>query len=306
MRAPGTPITWPMTTAQACCAHGWGRTSRCRPCRMAKPSITTACASPCTRPAMCSDRPRCGWSMAARSGWPRATTRPRPTAPAPLRARALRHLHHRIHLRPAHLPLAPPARAHGRHQRLVAGQRGPGPALGAAVLCLRQGPAHPAWGGPPHRPHRRARRGGAAQCRVPRSGRGPAAHAARDRPRRGCTTAQDRPGAGAALGAGHAVDAPVSRPCRCLCQRLDAAARHAPPPWRGPGLRHVRPCRLARPAVRHCATGAERVFVTHGSVAVLVRWLREQGLDAQAFQTEYGDEDEAAAAQAAPDEAPAP
>ena len=54
------------------------------------------------------------------------------------------------------------------------------------------------------------------------------------------------------------------------------------------------------------ATGAERVFVTHGSVAVLVRWLREQGLDAQAFQTEYGDEDEAAAAQAAPDEAPAP
>ena len=42
------------------------------------------------------------------------------------------------------------------------------------------------------------------------------------------------------------------------------------------------------------ATGAERVFVTHGSVAVMVRWLREQGLDAQAFATEYGDEDEAA------------
>jgi putative mRNA 3-end processing factor len=42
------------------------------------------------------------------------------------------------------------------------------------------------------------------------------------------------------------------------------------------------------------ATGAGRVFVTHGSVAVLVRWLREQGLDAQSFQTEYGDEDEAA------------
>ena len=42
------------------------------------------------------------------------------------------------------------------------------------------------------------------------------------------------------------------------------------------------------------ATGAERVFVTHGSVTVMVRWLREQGLDAQAFATEYGDEDEAA------------
>lgn len=47
-----------------------------------------------------------------------------------------------------------------------------------------------------------------------------------------------------------------------------------------PGLQH---------AIR--ATGAQRVFVTHGSVAVMVRWLREQGLQAQPFQTEYGDED---------------
>jgi putative mRNA 3-end processing factor len=38
-------------------------------------------------------------------------------------------------------------------------------------------------------------------------------------------------------------------------------------------------------------TGAERVFVTHGSVAVMVRWLQERGLDAQGFKTEYGDED---------------
>jgi putative mRNA 3-end processing factor len=38
-------------------------------------------------------------------------------------------------------------------------------------------------------------------------------------------------------------------------------------------------------------TGAERVMVTHGSVNVLVRYLREQrGLDAQGFATEYGDE----------------
>ncbi|PWW45544.1 ligase-associated DNA damage response exonuclease [Melaminivora alkalimesophila] len=49
------------------------------------------------------------------------------------------------------------------------------------------------------------------------------------------------------------------------------------------------------------ATGAERVFVTHGSVATLVRWLREErGLDARAFQTEYGQEDEPAVA-AGPD-----
>ena len=38
-------------------------------------------------------------------------------------------------------------------------------------------------------------------------------------------------------------------------------------------------------------TGAERVLVTHGSVAVLVRWLTEHGLDAQGFKTEYGDDD---------------
>jgi putative mRNA 3-end processing factor len=35
------------------------------------------------------------------------------------------------------------------------------------------------------------------------------------------------------------------------------------------------------------------VFVTHGSVAVMVRWLEEQGLSAQGFKTEYGDEDDA-------------
>ena len=39
------------------------------------------------------------------------------------------------------------------------------------------------------------------------------------------------------------------------------------------------------------ATGAERVFVTHGSVAVMVRWLTDNGLEAQGFKTEYGDED---------------
>ncbi len=40
------------------------------------------------------------------------------------------------------------------------------------------------------------------------------------------------------------------------------------------------------------ASGAERVIVTHGQVAVLVRSLCEKGLDAEAFETEYGDEAE--------------
>jgi putative mRNA 3-end processing factor len=38
------------------------------------------------------------------------------------------------------------------------------------------------------------------------------------------------------------------------------------------------------------ATGAERVIVTHGYEAVLVRWMQQQGLDAAAFKTEYGDD----------------
>ena len=55
------------------------------------------------------------------------------------------------------------------------------------------------------------------------------------------------------------------------------------------------------------ATGAERIFVTHGSVAVMVRWLGEQGLQAQGFSTEYGDHDETDdAAPRTPGEAPAP
>lgn len=38
------------------------------------------------------------------------------------------------------------------------------------------------------------------------------------------------------------------------------------------------------------ATGAERVIVTHGYEAVMVRWLRERGLQTQSFETGYGNE----------------
>ncbi|MGH8795863.1 MAG: ligase-associated DNA damage response exonuclease [Caldimonas sp.] len=40
------------------------------------------------------------------------------------------------------------------------------------------------------------------------------------------------------------------------------------------------------------ATGAERVIVTHGYEAVMVRWLEEQGLRAGSFDTEYGHDDD--------------
>jgi len=53
------------------------------------------------------------------------------------------------------------------------------------------------------------------------------------------------------------------------------------------------------------ASGAERVIVTHGYEAVMVRWLIECGLQAQAFATEYGDDSiEADALAAAPEDAP--
>jgi putative mRNA 3-end processing factor len=42
-------------------------------------------------------------------------------------------------------------------------------------------------------------------------------------------------------------------------------------------------------------TGASRVIVTHGYEAVMVRWLGEQGLEASAFATEFGDRDDDAA-----------
>ncbi|MEO6565135.1 MAG: ligase-associated DNA damage response exonuclease [Casimicrobiaceae bacterium] len=47
------------------------------------------------------------------------------------------------------------------------------------------------------------------------------------------------------------------------------------------------------------ATGAQRVIVTHGYEAVMVRWLAERGLESGSFQTAYGAEE-------VEDDAPAP
>ena len=42
------------------------------------------------------------------------------------------------------------------------------------------------------------------------------------------------------------------------------------------------------------ATGAERVFVTHGFSEIVVRWLREHGLEAHVLKTRYeGERDDA-------------
>jgi putative mRNA 3-end processing factor len=46
------------------------------------------------------------------------------------------------------------------------------------------------------------------------------------------------------------------------------------------------------------ATQAQRVIVTHGQIPAMVRWLRQNGLDAGAFRTEYGAEEDQAPAEA--------
>ncbi len=40
------------------------------------------------------------------------------------------------------------------------------------------------------------------------------------------------------------------------------------------------------------ATGAEKVFVTHGFQAVLSRYLNENGVSAAEIKTEYGEDEE--------------
>ena len=63
------------------------------------------------------------------------------------------------------------------------------------------------------------------------------------------------------------------------------AASRCPTTWTGPSLLDA-----------VAATGAERVWVTHGYTGPVVRWLRERGVDAQAVQTRFeGDADDDAA-----------
>ena len=54
------------------------------------------------------------------------------------------------------------------------------------------------------------------------------------------------------------------------------------------------------------ATQAERVIVTHGYEAVMVRWLRQQGLEAGSFSTQFGQHEDDGDALPAPAEGVAP
>ena len=153
-----------------------------------------------------------------------------------VRAGALPLLHHRVDLRPADLPLAAAGRAVRRDRRLVAAQRRGRPGQPDPRLQLRQGAAHPPRRRPLDRPDLRARRGRAAEPRLPRRRRRPSRDAAGDGGR-GQGLVPPRPDRRPAVGAGLALDPPLRRAQRCLRQRLDAAARRAPPPLGRPRLR---------------------------------------------------------------------
>ncbi len=45
------------------------------------------------------------------------------------------------------------------------------------------------------------------------------------------------------------------------------------------------------------ATGAQRILVTHGYTEPLTRFLRENGFDARALHTAYGDDEDAGSAE---------
>ncbi len=135
MRASATAhYLAPYRQRRHACARGWRRH------RAADAALRRGHRAPrrarcrCIRPAMCWARRRCGSNMAAASGWPRATTRPSPTAPARPSSRCRCDTFiTETHLRPADLPLADAGRADRGDRRLVARQRGGRARVGAVL-----------------------------------------------------------------------------------------------------------------------------------------------------------------------------
>ena len=280
MRAAATATTWRPRRPKACCARASAR-STCRRCRTASASTTTACGC---QPAPGRPRARLG-AGAARARRPglgghrrlqgRGARRPARGQRhlRAVRAGALRLLHHRVDLRPADLPLAA-ADARSSPTSTPGGARNAeaGRASVLARLQLRQGAAHPDRRrrsiGPiivhgAVEPLNRAYR--AAGVDLPDDAAG---HRGR---RQGATSAapwSSRPPSVQ----GSRLDAPLRRLQRRLRQRLDAAARRAPAPRGRPRLRAVSD-HADWPGLQRAiaATGAERVIVTHGNEAVMVR-----------------------------------
>ena len=284
-RAPATAITWRPAPAPASCVH-----ARRHP--PADPRLRRAPGARRRHPQPASGRPRARLGPGApgvpgRSVGGFRRLRPRPTAPARPSSRCC---HCFITESTFGLPIYRWQPQAALFAEIDAWWRANQAAGRASVLFCCGAHPHPPWHRREHRPDPRPRRHGAAQPGLPRSRRRPAGNPLRRRHR------PQRPTAAQALVMPRRrqhPDAPLRRLQRRLRQRLDDAPRHPRARRRGfvlsdadwPGLLW---------AIEQ--SGAERVFVTHGSVNVLVRYLSEQGLDAQAFSTEYGDEDEPASA----------
>ncbi len=246
-RPPG-PCGLPRRGRRAkCCARALAR-SRCRRWPTARRSTSTASASRCIRPGTCWVRHRCASSIAAHLGRRRRLQAGPERDLRRVRAAALRHVHHRVDLRPADLPLGrgdevfaeidawwaanAAARrasvlfcyAFGKAQRILAGvDCSIGPiVVHGAVEPLNAPIVRAAW---------RFR------------------HPARRR------DAKDDLRARSVLAPPSAQGSPWLRRfgdySDAFASRLDAAARRAPAPCARPRLRAVRSCRLARPAVGH-------------------------------------------------------
>ena len=278
-------------TACRSCASGSATIDDRRRRLTARPSSATASRSRCIRPGTCWARRRCASSTRARSGSPPATTSSRADGTCapfePVRCHAF------ITESTFGLPIyrwRAASRDLRRDQRLVA-RATPSRARQRAVrLCARQGAAHPGAARPRDRPDRLPRRGRADERDLSRARRRAAADARR---RRGMAKAALASAlvARAAVGRRQRLAEALRRLFRRVRQRLDAGARQPPPARRRPGLRRCPTTPTGRGCSRPSRRPApQRVFVTHGSTATLVRYLAREGLDAPtAIAAEYGD-----------------
>ena len=215
-----------------------------------------------------------------------------------LRAAALPRLHHRIDLRPAHLPLAARRPRHSRRSTPGGARTSPRGARASSSptrsarrsACLRT--SMPTWA------DRLPRRGRADQRALSRGRRRPAADAARRRRWRTRRSSparsfSRRPRRRRARGSGGSATIPTRwRAAGCRSGEIAAGAASTAA-LRSPITPTGRAC--SRPSRR---PGAERVLVTHGYTEPLTRYLREQGLDARALKTAYGDDEDTGGAEA--------
>ena len=227
----------------------------------------------------------------------RLQARGRPDLP-PVRARALRRVHHRGDVRPAGVP--PPAGARRDRKAPRVGGAVPGARPSRRRLRARQGAAR--HGADPRRRARRpdlpARRARAADRALQERRHRPRRHAEGNGGKEERACRQDR--AGPALGDAGSVVAAASGSRDRLRLRLDAGAGAGPPEGRRAAARHLRPRRLGRP-LRHHRRDRRRRGLGHARPGGRARALVPDARAAARplHMLGYGDEEEGGAAEAA-------